>query len=269
MAVSKKTAAQADSPVETMIKAGGQAASIHQKLIEVRRKIGHIEKSKTNTHLRYEYRTEDDYYNTIRPLLDEVGVMLYVSTTSAVAEGGYVYVTMKYLYVDAASGERVAVGAMGMGDLKDGTGVKKAQTGAARYHFQKMFLVADGEDDEADVGKPQVVPTITRATSAPAKVEETVSATLLGIRSDISKRNNRPYTYLAVDIPSMGSVPLRHIFKTGEMDLDQIFLAIGRDDLAGKYSSYDPAEFTVQPTCSITLNRSGSYPAIVAFTPPK
>jgi hypothetical protein len=140
---------------------------LHAKLVWVRSHIGAVEKSKTNTHLRYAYRTEDDYYNAVRPLLDEAGVMLYASTLGARLDAGFFVVEMEYTLVDAATGETVAVRAMGAGDAasvskdgretRDSSGLKKAQTGAARYFFQKTFLVADGTDDEEDHGRPRPV----------------------------------------------------------------------------------------------------------------
>lgn len=141
-----------------------EVTGLHAKLVHVRAHIGAVEKSKTNQQLRYEYRTEDDYYNAVRPLLDEVGVMLYASAATARIEEGFFIVEMDYTLIDSATGEAFAVRAMGAGDsaavtkdgreIRDASGLKKAQTGAARYFFQKCFLIADGSDDEADHGKP-------------------------------------------------------------------------------------------------------------------
>jgi hypothetical protein len=53
--------------------------------------------------------------------------------------------------------------------------MKKARTGAARYHFKNQYLIGDGEDDEAHVGKPasqhsrRTGPT--EATERPAQVD--------------------------------------------------------------------------------------------------
>jgi hypothetical protein len=263
----KKSAAAESVASDTLVTTTPTFKNIHDKLVHVRKNVGNIEKSKTNTHLRYEYRTEDDYYNTIRPLLDEVGVMLYVSTTNAHIDGGYVYVTMEYVYVDTDSGERVSAGAMGMGDLKDGTGIKKAQTGAARYHFQKMFLVADGEDDEADVGRParsQGAPARPAAQSS-APVEQIVTGKLLGIRSAVSNRTNKEYTYLAYTVGDSPTV-LRHIFKTGEATLQQILSNVNAGPTSRGYDSETPVEFDPIIPCTLTINRTGAYPIVTRFT---
>jgi hypothetical protein len=142
--------------------AADEVTGIHAKLVWVRRHVGNVEKSKKNTNLNYQYRTEEDYYSAVRPLLDRVNVMLYASTLGARLESDMFIVEMEYTLVDCDSGESVTVRTMGAGDatttlkdgrvLRDSTGLKKATTGAARYFFQKCFLVADGTDDEEDVG---------------------------------------------------------------------------------------------------------------------
>jgi hypothetical protein len=256
-------AIQDSAETETLVTEKAEFRNIHDKLVHVRKHVGNIEKSKTNTHLRYEYRTEDDYYNTIRPLLNDVGVMLYVSTDRIEPKDQYVYVRMTYTYVDTATGEQFAVRAGGMGDLKDGTGVKKAQTGAARYHFQKMFLVADGEDDEADVGKASK-----GAPARTAPVEQTARGVLLGIRSDVSKRTDKEYTYLAFTVEGSPTV-LRHIFKTGDATLKQILGNVNAGPASTSYDSEVVGEFDPVIPCQISLNRSGSYPIVTRFAPAK
>lgn len=265
----KKSVAADITATETAETPATKAAfkNIHEKLVHVRQHVGNIDKSKTNTHLRYDYRTEDDYYNTIRPLLNDVGVMLYVSTDKIVPDGQYVYVRMTYTYVDSETGDTFSVKAGGMGDLKDGTGVKKAQTGAARYHFQKMFLVADGEDDEADVGRPTKGAPAKPAPPRTDPVIQTARGLLLGIRSAISNRTNKEYTYLAYTVGDSQTV-LRHIFKTGEASLQDILRAVGAGPSSTGYDSEVVAEFDPPIHCTIGLNRSGAYPIVTRFAPP-
>jgi hypothetical protein len=55
--------------------------NIYQKLKEVRKQIGHIEKSVLNKFQNYKYVTEYTYLKTITPILNEKGLTLTFEDT--------------------------------------------------------------------------------------------------------------------------------------------------------------------------------------------
>jgi hypothetical protein len=126
-----------------------QPRTLADRLVWVRSHIGSIEKTGHNTHLRYDYRTEDDIFGAVEPLLSDAGVMVYPSVAEWAFDAGQVAVVMDFEFVAADTGETKTV--RGLGHDKN---VKAAQTGASRYVYQKLFLIKSGEDDEADNGKP-------------------------------------------------------------------------------------------------------------------
>lgn len=266
--------------------------NLHDKLVYVRKNIGAVEKTKINRSINHKYATEEDYYNVVRPLLDEARVMLYASAvgdfqfrdvnTEKRGVVTYVFVVMEYTYVDADTGEAYTVRAPGMGELKDGTGVKSAQTGAARYHFGKQFLISDGFDDEEHVGadrpsQPSNVAPIRQQPAAPARSQASTPpattaiavtpVTLRGVGKDVYNADGRDgdtykagdeYTYLAYTIDGEDQRTLfRHVFKPNRTTLEQLLKMVGAEpvgeDFIGDFNAPIPAVFK--------LDRS-SYPQV-------
>jgi hypothetical protein len=57
--------------------------NIYQKMKEVRKEIGHIEKSELNKFQNYKYITEYSYLKIITPILYEKGLILTFEDTDA------------------------------------------------------------------------------------------------------------------------------------------------------------------------------------------
>lgn len=228
----EQTSSSSDQPPNSKT---NRFPDLHSKLLWVRETLGSIEKSKTNSHLKFSYRTEEDYYNAIRPLLNEAGVMLYVGCNDPRPVDGYVYVTMTYTYVDVDNPESTfTTTAAGMGDLKDGTGVKKAMTGAARYHFQKMYLVGDGDDDEADVGKKEVTPSQQTSTRW-SKVEVT------GPRTDDEG------TFFDVKSVTSGKSIIFPVGDGHDLDVPKALKQMGTNSIPGDTPYECMAEILISP----------------------
>jgi hypothetical protein len=141
-----------------------QPRTLAARLVYARQHIGSIEKTGHNKHLNYAYRTEDDLFAGVRPALDEAGVMMLPSVSDVSLDGGQVSVWMDVEFTDVVTSESKTI--RGFGQDKN---AKAAQTGALRYVLQKTFMIATGEDDEADNGRPEPArPSAPRPVPVPA-----------------------------------------------------------------------------------------------------
>jgi hypothetical protein len=68
----------------------------------------------------------------------------------ATKEGDFARVTMRFRFIDADTGESIESVFLGEGQDKGDKAFYKAYTGAVKYVLMKTFLVATGDDPEAD-----------------------------------------------------------------------------------------------------------------------
>lgn len=136
--------------------------SIYQKLITIQKKINGLSKDKASNN--YKYVTGDKVLGEIKPLMNELGLILkqevlsIENTRMDYKTGiGTQYekpkseilskVMMKFTWVDAETGEKDEnlFGANGQNDWEKGLG--SALTYAERYFLLKFFHIATDEDD--------------------------------------------------------------------------------------------------------------------------
>jgi ERF superfamily len=134
--------------------------NLRQKLAEVRRRIGYVQKRGHNERFNYSYVTAADIAGSVGDLLAELGVVVIpkleeISYESAVGRGEAIRmarVVMAYTFADVDSGEEIIAKVAGQGLDPGDKAPYKAMTGALKYALLQSFLLATGDDPEDDRG---------------------------------------------------------------------------------------------------------------------
>src|SRR5271166_2390815 len=130
--------------------------NLRQKLAEVRRRIGYVQKRGHNERFNYSYVTAADIAGSVGDILAELGVVVIprledISYESAVGRGEttrMARVVMAYTFADVDSGEEVVAKVAGQGLDPGDKAPYKAMTGALKYALLQSFLLATGDDPE-------------------------------------------------------------------------------------------------------------------------
>jgi hypothetical protein len=130
--------------------------NLRQKLAEVRRRIGYVQKRGHNERFNYTYVTAADIAGSVGDLLAELGVIVIpsledISYESAVSRGEatrMARVVMAYTFADVDSGEEIIAKVAGQGLDPGDKAPYKAMTGALKYALLQSFLLATGDDPE-------------------------------------------------------------------------------------------------------------------------
>ncbi len=132
--------------------------NLRQKLAEVRRRIGYVQKRGHNERSNYSYVTAADIAGSVGDILAELGVVVIprleeISYESAVGRGEatrMARVVMAYTFADVDSGEEIVAKVAGQGLDPGDKAPYKAMTGALKYALLQSFLLATGDDPEDD-----------------------------------------------------------------------------------------------------------------------
>ena len=130
--------------------------NLRQKLAEVRRRIGYVQKRGHNERFNYSYVTAADIAGSVGDILAELGVIVIprledISYESAASRGEatrMARVVMAYTFADVDSGEEVIAKVAGQGLDPGDKAPYKAMTGALKYALLQSFLLATGDDPE-------------------------------------------------------------------------------------------------------------------------
>jgi len=133
--------------------------NLRQKLAEVRRRIGYIQKRGFNERNNYSYVTAADLAGAVGDILAELGVVIIPSLESIVYEPGRnagsevsraAQVVMAYTFTDVDTGEAITAKVAGQGLDSGDKAPYKAMTGALKYALLQSFLLATGDDPEEE-----------------------------------------------------------------------------------------------------------------------
>ena len=130
--------------------------NLRQKLAEVRRRIGYVQKRGHNERFNYSYVTAADIAGSVGDILAELGVVVIprledISYESAMGRGEttrMARVVMAYTFADVDSGEEIIAKVAGQGLDPGDKAPYKAMTGALKYALLQSFLLATGDDPE-------------------------------------------------------------------------------------------------------------------------
>lgn len=134
---------------------GEPVPGIFKKMAKVMEKISRVPKNGKNKFFNYDYVTEADLTDHIRPILAEEGVaftstVLETSKVPTEKDGMLSTVKMLFRLIDADDGSSIESVFLGEGIDKGDKGFYKAYTGCTKYFLMKTFLVATGDDPEND-----------------------------------------------------------------------------------------------------------------------
>ena len=159
--------------------------NIYQKLLVIQQKINGLGKDKST--YNYKYVTGDKVLGEIKPLMNELGLLLKQEVIS-INNSRQDYITksgqkseilskvmMRFTWVDSETGEKDEnlFGANGQNDWEKGLG--SALTYAERYFLLKYFHIATDEDD---------IDNDSRKTTPAVVIEAKVKPTLTGDKVD-------------------------------------------------------------------------------------
>jgi len=127
-----------------------QQKSIFAKIGKVMSQVSRVPKNGYNKFHQYNYATESDLTESIRPILQESGLAFFSSVIEQSREGEFTKVQMEFTLADMDTGEVLKSTYWGEGQDKGDKGLYKAYTGATKYFLMKTFLIPTGDDPEAD-----------------------------------------------------------------------------------------------------------------------
>jgi len=131
-----------------------QELNLREKLAEVRRRLGYVQKRGHNERHNYSYVTAADLAGSVGDILAELGVVVIPQLQSISTEPPrssserIARIIMNYRFVDARSGEELTVRVAGEGADAGDKAPYKAMTGALKYALLQSFLLATGDDPE-------------------------------------------------------------------------------------------------------------------------
>jgi ERF superfamily len=151
--------AERGDPVEIAAESasGRDDLNLRQKLSEVRRRIGYIQKRGHNERFNYTYVTAADLAGAVGDALADLGVVVIPRLESIAYESispnhtvpqSITRVVMSYTFMDVNSAEQITVKVPGEGRDPGDKGPYKAMTGALKYALLQSFLIATGDDPE-------------------------------------------------------------------------------------------------------------------------
>jgi len=134
-------------------------SSLYLKLAEVMAEIGYVKKNGYNSFHKYHYVTEADLVDAVRAKLAARNVVLIPSLsgidersikTSGGKESTVTTARIAFTFCDGDSGETHTAEWAGCGEDAADKGLYSAMTGAEKYFLMKAFMIATGDDPEAD-----------------------------------------------------------------------------------------------------------------------
>ena len=155
------------------------------KLAEVMQGVTRVPKTGKNTFFNYEYVTESDLTEALRPKLAAAGIMLIpnvVKTTrieTTNAKGNRSFITDVEVNWIISDGGDVSITVMVPGCSEDSgdKGLYKAITGSEKYLLKNLFLISTGDDPEKDGnGESHPAPLPDRLPQPPASYQNAKEA---------------------------------------------------------------------------------------------
>lgn len=175
-----------------------KASSLVKKLVKILGEAEKVKKSGMNTYAGYQYTTEADLLELIRPKLVAEGIFIFSSVIETTKEGEITTVVMEHTFVDSETGEERVVRSAGQGADKQDKGIYKALTGSMKYMLWKNFMVESNDDPEADNANPGYVRNKQNKTenksAAPVKASSTKPSTPVKQRSFKNLTKSAPET---------------------------------------------------------------------------
>lgn len=135
--------------------------NVHQRIHAVMSEMRTVAKNGRNDFHKYDYASEADFVQALRPLLTKWCLVVYPQILSSsrekVGDKGDVLTSLmvKFHVVNTDNPtDKIEVIVEGTGTDKGDKGTYKAMTGAKKYFIAQTFMVATGDDPEDDGPNP-------------------------------------------------------------------------------------------------------------------
>lgn len=173
-----------------------EALTLYEKLLRIQQEVDRVVKDGQNQSDRYDFASSNNVLGTIRPLMNELHLLLVpMVRTAALHEGATRSGTTRYLtemnwdmmWVDVDSGSTLAVPWYSQGvDLAGEKGPGKAATYAEKYFLLKFFHVPTDKDDPDREARTASGEKKQKGTQAAKETADFMRACVAGIVAEIS-----------------------------------------------------------------------------------
>jgi hypothetical protein len=155
--------------------AKNEVKSLRAKLVEIRRSLGKVEKTKRNPHFGYSYVSLEQLNALLEPKLSEHNIFLATSVVKEEThygqpkEGVFASVETEHTFYDADSETTIVGKSSGLGWDAGDKATAKAITAALKSYLKANFMISDEADDPEAHGEP---PTATATGHRPTREYE-------------------------------------------------------------------------------------------------
>lgn len=127
-------------------------AGVYKKVQQLQREIGQFAKDKKNPHFKYAYASAEGVNDTIKPLLDKIGLVAQLQVRVAPEQPvpGVVVAEADLILIDAEDGSQLLFSSIGSGTDTGDKHAMKAATAASKYATIAAVFGSSTDDPEAD-----------------------------------------------------------------------------------------------------------------------
>lgn len=146
-------------PTETMTET--TPLTLEQKMVEIRKRCGYVQKDATNGGQGYTYASAEAVLSKVREAANEHAIMTQSNVSlvhMSVEEGVTIAAVHMTLVFSDGSGAKVVFQGLGQGKDKGDKAVMKANTAALKYALASGLLISWGDDPEADASTDKDTP---------------------------------------------------------------------------------------------------------------
>lgn len=152
---------------------------IYEALCNVMTEIEAVTKNKTNPQQNYKYRSIDDVYNMIQPILGKHKIfilpkVLEIQEDEKPSKSGgvlyYITLTMEYSFY-TSDGSYLTTQAIGKAMDAGDKALDKAKSSAMKYLLLQMFVIPTEEDKDIEKDNPEPKATKQKQESTPLNYE--------------------------------------------------------------------------------------------------
>jgi hypothetical protein len=132
---------------------------LYAKLAHVMGQVERLPKTGHNAHFNYDFVTDADVSDTIRPMLAALGVAVLIKAEKPIQQDDKTLLPVTIKLVDSETGDHEESTWFGEANDRQDKGVNKAATAAVKYWLLKTFLFSTGDPrEDADNGPVQGMP---------------------------------------------------------------------------------------------------------------
>lgn len=130
-------------------------APLFAKLANVMSKVGRLPKSGHNSHFNYDFVTDGDVAEAVRPILAAEGIAFFASMRGTRLDGKKTTAYFTFTFADGKTGATWSCDWEGEAIDSQDKGTAKAATSALKYFLLKNFVLSSGDPlDDSDADAP-------------------------------------------------------------------------------------------------------------------